>query len=151
VAGIAQPAVDPQRDVDEGRVLHVEADEVAVPRGLCDEPLDVRVAEPLVERDADVGELEGDVRPQLLGLDPVEHVFVRADDGFGLLGVANVLAEQGRVRPQPLLVQPAERDDGLVQRLAGDEARGAEPHPVLADEALDVPAVGGCQDQLPEH
>ena len=34
----------------------------------------------------------------------------------------------------PALVQAAERHDCLVEGLAGDEPRGAEPHPVPRDE-----------------
>ena len=52
VAGLAQAAVDPQREVDERRVLHVDTDEVPEAPGFGDEPLDVRVAELLVERGA---------------------------------------------------------------------------------------------------
>ena len=51
---------------------------------------------------------------------------------------------------KPLLVEAAQDRNALVERLAGDEARGAEAAAVPADEALDAPAVGCGEDPLAE-
>ena len=126
----AEAAVDPERCVDELRLLHVDADE----RPFAEQPAHVRVRELLVDLEPEVRELQRDVRAQLLGRDPVEHLLVRRDDPLGLPRLEDALAEQRRVRVQPLLVQAAEHGDALVERLAGDEARGAEPHAVPPDE-----------------
>ena len=116
-----------------------------------DEALDVLERGLLVEREAEVGELQGDVRAQLLGREPVEDLHVRRDGGLGALGRRDLLAEQGRVRVQPGLVQAAEDGDALVERLARDEPRRAEPHPVAVDDLAQAPAVGRAEDELPRQ
>ena len=78
----------------------------------------------------DVRELDRDVRPQALRLDPVEHLAVGGDDRAGLRLVAYALAEQRRVREEAALVQPPQDRDRVVERFACDEPRGPEPEPV---------------------
>ena len=97
-----------------------------------DEPLDVLVGGLLVEGEAEVRELQRDVRAQLLRGEPVEHLDVCVDDSRDARRVGDRLAEQRRVRVEAGLVQPSENGDALVERLAGDEAAGAESHPVAA-------------------
>ena len=63
----------------------------------------------------------------------------------------DALAEQRRVREEPLVVEPAEDDDRVVERLAGDEPRRSEAHPVLAHDALESRALRGREDDLPQH
>jgi hypothetical protein len=46
-----------------------------------------------------------------------------------------------------VLVEAAQRDDGFVERLARNEPRGAEPHPVPPDDPLDPRAVRGREDR----
>ena len=145
-AVLSQTPVDAQCGVDELRLLHVDADEAAE----LDETPDVSVRELLVDLEPEVGELERDVRPQLLGGDALDHLAVRGDDGLRVLGLEHAFAEQRRVRPQPLLVQTAQNGDALVERLACDEARRPEAHPVAAHEALDAAAVGRGEDALPQ-
>ena len=48
---------------------------------------------------------------------------------------------------QPGVVQPSQNGDALVERLACDEARGAEAHPVAVDETAQQAAVGSAQDR----
>ena len=57
-------AVDAERRLDARRLLHVDADEVAVPRRVLDELGEVPVRELLVEREAEMRELERDVRAE---------------------------------------------------------------------------------------
>ena len=83
-------------------------------------PIFARV-ELLVEGKPEMGELEGDVDAQPFGCDAIEDLLVAVDDGPRLGLVADALPEQRRVREKPLLVQAAQDDDGLVERLAGDE------------------------------
>ena len=151
VALLAEAAVDAQRRVDVERLLHVEPDEVAAGGGVRDELADVRARELLVEGEAEVRQLQRDVDAQLLGGDAVEDLPVGVDDGAGLGLVLDALAEQGRIREQALVVEPAEHDDRLVERLARDEPRGAEPHPVPAHDALEPRALRGREDRLPQH
>ena len=63
----------------------------------------------------------------------------------------DVLAEQRRVRVQPALVEAREHLGGLVERLAGDEAVGAQAHAVLARDAADPPAARGREDALAQR
>ena len=72
----AEPLVDPQRRLDELGLLHVDADEVAARVRVGDETLDVLVGGVLVEGQAEVRELQRDVRTQLLLGKPVEHLDV---------------------------------------------------------------------------
>src|SRR5581483_12321943 len=132
-------------------LLHVHPDEVAEAGRMPDERLHVLVGELLVEVEPQVRELERDVRLQLLRGDPVEHFPVRVHDGAALVRRVHVLAEQRRVRQQALLVEPPEHGDELLERLAGDETRRAEPHPVLADEVVEPRAVGEREDRLPRR
>ena len=83
-------------------------------------------------------------------MNPLEDPAVLLRDGLALRSVADALAEQGRVRVEALVGQPPEHDDALVEGLAGDEPRRAEPHPVPAHEASDVAVVGGAQDHRAE-
>src|SRR5439155_21941070 len=96
-------------------------------------------------------QLEGDVRLEALGCDPAQNLLVGLDDAVRRLAVGDSLAEQRRVRSQTLLVQPAQRDDRLVERLAGNEPRSAEPHPVPVGEAPDPWAVRRGEDDATEH
>src|SRR5439155_1544135 len=72
-----------------------------------------------------------------------EDPLIRLDHLRGSVAVLDALAEQRRVRAEAPLVQPAVDGDRVVECLPRDEARGAEPHPVLADEAL--PRVAACR------
>jgi len=146
VAALTEVPVDAERRVDVTRLLHVDPDEVAEGRGMRDELGEVALRELLVDREAEMRELEGDVRPQLLRIDAVEHLAVSGDDGTCLRLVADALAEQGRVRQQPVVVQPPQYGHRIVERLTGHEARGAEAEAVLLDEALEVRALGGRED-----
>ena len=138
-----------ERLVDEARVLHVEADEVAERRRVVDEALDVRVGELLVEQEAEVRQLERDVaragraRRCRRGSASYSSVTARAS-----LGREDVLAEQRRVGVEPALVQPREHLGALVERLAGHEALRAEAHAVLAHDAPDALAARRGEDAL---
>ena len=94
-------------------------------------------------------ELQRDVRAQLLRRDPVDHAPVRRARPRSVCArLEHAFAEQRRVRVQALVVQPAQHGDALVERLAGDEAAGAEPHAVPPHEPLHARAVGGREDRL---
>ena len=121
------------------------------PRRVRDELGEVAVRELLVDREAEVRELERDVRPQPFGLDAVEQLAVRGDDRARLGLVAHALAEQRRVRQEAVVVQPPQDRDRCVEALAGDEARGAEPEAVPLDEALQPRAVGAARMQAAER
>ena len=69
-----------------------------------------------------MGELERDVRPQPLVDEPLGDSLVRSGNRARLVRVANQLAEERRVREQAALVEAANRPDGVVERLACDEA-----------------------------
>ena len=96
-------------------------------------------------------QLECDVRQQLLGREPGDHVLIRCDHARRLALVAHALAEQGGVRRQALFVQPAKNGDALVEGLPRDESGGAQPHAVLVDEAPNARVVRRREDQPPHH
>ena len=108
--------------IDERRVLHVQADEVPQPGGVLDDPLDVFIGELLVDVEAEVRQLDGEVRLQRLGVEAVEDRQVLVGDRPRLGLVEDVLAEHGRVGVQAALVQRAEDDHAGVEILPGDEA-----------------------------
>ena len=118
---------------------------------MLDELGDVAVRELLIDREAEVRELDREVRPQPLRVDAVEHLGVRADHRACLGLVAHALAEQRRVREETVVVQPPEHRHGIVERLAGDEPRGAEPEAVPLDEALQPWAVGRSECEAAER
>ena len=150
VACFAEPAVDAERGFDARRLLHIHAEEVAVPRGMPDELRDIPVRELLVEREAKVRQLERDVRAEAFRRDPVEELAVRGDDRSGLGLGRDALAEERRVREQALVVQAAQDGHGGVEALSRDEARGTEPEAVPLHEPPDGGTVGGgrgsCED-----
>ena len=51
---------------------------------------------------------------------------------------------------RPLLVEPPQDDDRVVERLPRDEPRRTEAHPVALHAALQARAVGGGEDRLPQ-
>ena len=103
VTRLAQPPVDPERRVDDARLLHVDPHEAPEALGHVHDALDVRVRELLVELEAEMRELERDVDGQRLGVEPLEDAPVLVRDRLGLGAVADALAEQRRVGVQPLL------------------------------------------------
>ena len=151
VALLAQAPVDTERCVDERRLLHVEAHEVPEPRCVRHQLADVRACELLVESETEVGELQRDVDAQLLGGDAIEDLPVALDDDPRLGLVAHTLAEQRRVAEKPLVVEPSQHDDGLVERLPRDETCSAETHAVPAHTSLHAGALGCGEDRLSQH
>ena len=143
---LAEAPVDRERRIDVARLLHVHAHEVAVPRRMRREAREVLARQLRVEREAEVGRLDREVRAQPRARDAVEHALVLLDDRLRLAGLADALAEQRRVREQPALVELPEHRHRLLERLTGDEAPRAEAHPVPADEAADRLALGGGED-----
>ena len=147
VTGVAESLVDAQRHLDVVRLLHVDADErLELFRPAC-QALDVLVRELLVEGEAEVRELECDVRLQLLGDEALDDRLVLGSDGGGALGVRDRLAEQCRVRVQAVVVEPPEHRDARVERLACDEASRADPLAVALHEALHARALGRMEDR----
>ena len=116
------------------------------PARMLDDAGDVRERRLLVESEPEVRELERDVGAQRFRGQAIEDALVLEDDVRGLLRAADVLAEERRVHLEPEIVQPAQHRHALVQGLAGDEPRGAEPHPVAVDDLSQPRAVGGAQD-----
>jgi hypothetical protein len=94
-----------------------------------------------------MGELERDVRTQVLRDEAVEDELVLGDDSGSLVGVSDVLSQQRRVRVETGVVQAPEHHDALVERLPRDEARRAEPHPVAVDHPPQPGAVGRAEDR----
>ena len=92
-------------------------------------------------------ELQSDVRPQPLGGDALDDVLVRRDDACACVDRRYVLAEDRRVRQEPVVVQPSQHWNGVVECLAGDEAGGAEPHAVSAHEPPNGRAVRRREDR----
>ena len=144
---LTHPAIDAQRRIDEPGALHVDPDEVAETRRPHDEPAQAPEGELLLHEQPEVGELHRDVAAQPLGRDSLQHLGVDLDHCPGPGSVGRVLSEQRRVRVKARVVQAADHPDAVVQRLPGDEACGAEPHPVAADEAPDRRAPGSCEDR----
>jgi hypothetical protein len=115
---------------------------------VLDEAADVLECELLVALEAQMRQLQGDVRAQPFGRDPIEHLDVCQHDGLGLLPVVDAFAEQRRVRVETLVVEPAQDLDRVFQRLARDEPGCAEPHSVPPDDPLHRRAVR-CREDGP--
>ncbi len=146
-----QAPVDAERRVEHARLLHVDPDEALEALGDLDHALDVRVGELLVELEPEVCQLQRDVARELLRVEALEDAPVLLGDGLRLGWIAHALAEQRRVRVETLVRQAPQYGDALVQRLARDEPRRAQPHPVLAHEAPHVAVVGRAQDHRAQH
>ena len=105
VAALAQAHERPERGLEVLRLLHVDADERAQAPGMGNEPLHVRVCDLLVEGEPEVGQLERDVGPQLLGGDPIEDPYVLRDHRGRPLGGRDRLSEKRRVRVEARFVR----------------------------------------------
>ena len=118
--------------------------------GVRDELADVGARELLVEGEAEMGQLERHVDLQPLGRDAVEDLPVGVDDGARLGLVATPSPSRVVFALRPALVQPAQHDDRVVERLPRDEPGRAEPHPVPPHDPLQPRALGGGEDRLPQ-
>ena len=121
--------------------------EVPEPPRVGDQALEVRVRSLLLDAEAEMSQLQGDVCAQALNAQPVEDHLVLAHGRSRSREVGDRLAEKRRVRVQPGVVQPSQDGDALVERLACDEARGAEAHPVAVHETAQQAALGRPQDR----
>ncbi len=81
-------------------------------------------------------------------MDPLEELTVELDDRVRLMGVAHPLAKERCVGEQPLPVESRECLDCGVERLARDEASGAESETVLLGDALQPSALGRCENRV---
>ena len=149
--GVAETLVDPQRHLHVVRLLHVDAEERVELACTCDEALDVRVRHILVEAEAEVRQLESDVRLQLLGDEPLDDLLVFGGDGRRALLVRSRLPEQRRVRVQAAVVESAQHRDALVERFAGDEASGAHALAVVLRDPLQSGVLGCVEDRHPRQ
>jgi hypothetical protein len=133
VAGV-ELAVDPQGGVRAGVVLHVDADEVAVPlRGLGD-ARHVVAAETFVDLETQQGQLDRDVGVDPLALDGVEDPQVFLDGGGRLLPLLDLFAEDVDGPHGALLIERAHDAHGVFQRLSGDVAGGDPADDRLRDD-----------------
>ena len=123
VALVAQPAIEGERAIGGGRVLHVDAHEPLARGGVDDDGLEVLVAEIRVQLEAERGELDRDVRVELLFVQPREHVAVLTGDRTRLVRVRNLLTQHVDGRELALRVQSPDDADGVVECRAGDVAR----------------------------
>src|ERR1035437_1485833 len=151
VTGLAQAPVDAEGRLDPLRLLHVDADEVVERGRFAHEPLDVAVRDIFAVVEAEMGELEDDVGPKSFDRDSLEDRLVRLHDPLERRLVVDMLAKERGVRREPLLVQTPQDGDGLVERLAGDEAGCAEAHPEAVDEPPDDPVRRGGENRAAEH
>ena len=131
------------------RLLHVDADEVARRCAACStSSATFRVRELLVDREAEVRELERDVRPQPLGVRCGRAARGRRRRRRGVSASSRTPSPRSVVFvSRPLLVQPPQDGDRRVEAFAGDEARGAEPEAVPLHEPLQARAVRGREEQ----
>jgi hypothetical protein len=119
----AQAAEDVERDLGHARVFHVHADEVAAARGLFDDGARVAVGQLRVDVEAELRELDRDVRVDARLVDARENLQVLAHLLLGLGDARHRLVEvveRGRAAGG---VEPADGGDGLLDVLARDEAR----------------------------
>ncbi len=128
------------------RGLHVDHHQRPVRRP--QDPLAVRHAEVLGDVQAELGELDRDVRVvQAGGLDPAERRGVAGRSPLGLLLVGHVLAQEVEHGPQPAIVEVACSLDRLVEGVAGHEPPGdATAHGRVGDQPADE-----AQRREPDH
>src|SRR6266545_2599526 len=104
-AALAQLAVQAQRLRGRRRVLHVDADEVAVLRGLGKQPLEVLAAEVVGELEPESRRLHAHVRVEPFALDRLENLAVLLCDCARLRLARDLLAEYVDRGELPLRVQ----------------------------------------------
>ena len=125
---LAQLAVELQRAVGGGRVLHVDAHEVAARGGVADDGLEVLAAQVEIELEPETGQLHRDVRVEPFRVDAGEHVEVLPGDRARLVRARDLLAEDVDRRELPFRVQLANDAQRVVESRSRDVARGEPLH-----------------------
>ena len=123
----AESLEDVERDLRDGRVFHVHADEVAAPRRLLDYRARVAVGQLRVEGEAELRELDRDVRLDARLVDGRQHPLVLAHLALGLGRARDALVEVVEGGRAAVRVQLADGADGRLDILARDEALGHLP------------------------
>ena len=130
---LAQLAVDAQRVVGRGRVLHVDPDEVPALTSVRDDRLEVLPAEVVPELQPERGGLDADVRVELAAVERLERLSVGRCDRARLVGVRDLLAEDVDRRHLPLGIEAADDPERVVELLARDVPLGDPAHDRLRD------------------
>ena len=102
---LAQAAIEGERVVGAGRVLHVDPHEVVARSRVADEPFEQRAADLDVELETEGSELHAHVRVEPVAIDCREHVGVGVGDRLRLLGAGDLLPEHVDGRELPRGVQ----------------------------------------------
>ncbi len=128
VPELAQVAVQAEGAGRRRRVLHVDSDETLPRPGVFDDGLEVLATQVEVEVEPERGQLDRDVRVELVAVDPREQVVVLAGDRPRLVRAGDLLAEHVDGRQLPLPVQLIDDARGIVDRRARDVARREPLH-----------------------
>jgi hypothetical protein len=123
-----QLAIERKRAIRRRRVLHVDPDEVAAGGGVHHDRLQVLSTEARVELEPEARELHGDVRVEVLLVDPREHLVVLPGERACLVGARDLLAEHVDGRELPFRVQPLHDPDRVVDARPRDVARREPLH-----------------------
>jgi hypothetical protein len=123
VPELAKVAVQPEGTGGRRRVLHVDSDEALTLLGVSDDRLEVLAAQAEIEVEPERGQLDRDVRVELVVVDPCQQIVVLAGDRPGLVCVGDLLAEHVDGRELPLAVQLIDYASRVVDRRARDVAR----------------------------
>ena len=116
----AKLAVEAQCVVGRRGVLHVDPDEVAARRGICDDGFEIRAAHVVTEVQPEPSQLHAHVRVESASLDVGKNVLIRAHDRGRFVLVLDLLAEDVDRRHLPLRVQLPDGLAGVLQLRPGD-------------------------------
>ncbi len=150
--GGAHLAVQVDRGLRVGASLHVDPDDAASAGGVACERGEVRGGAFAAEIEAEVRQLEGDVRGQASLPDAVEHHAVVVDDLRGDVGAGDVLAEAGEHGGDAGVCKLPGGAQRRVEILTRHEAAGRDLREAVARETSGEPVVaGGPEESAPYH
>ena len=129
-----QALVDPQGGLDEGRLLHVDADELAETPAWATIRSTLRYAVSWSKDSPRCVSLSAMFARRPSGASRSTIASYSHDGRSRPGGVGDRLAEQCRVRVQTGVVQSPQHGNTLVERLSCDEAGRSEPHAVTVDD-----------------
>src|SRR6266516_4289794 len=141
-----------QRLLGVGRLLHVKTDERPVAPRFGEDRPDVLDAQPLVDLEPHLGELQRHVRVRADVADAVEGFQIRIARSAGFGVARHRLAEQIEARGNAHGVEPLESSDRGLDRFTRDEARGeAAGEAVASNEAEDAGLLAEPQQAGADH
>jgi hypothetical protein len=147
----ARPTKQLESRIDVGRAFHVDPEEVVALGRPFHQPVEVLLAHPAVQVEAELCRLHRDVRVEPHSRHTVQHVQIMLRHLLGFGGIGDVLTEPGEDCGDAKRLQFARGLQGIFDALAGHEPGHRSPDEGRLRCALTQPHVGGTGEERLSH